>query len=364
MRSVVARRLAAISIALATSLSLTGLAAGPAATAAPATDGTSAPRIVGGKPASTASYPWQVRLEVATTTGTGLCGGAVIHSRIVLTAAHCVVGDFQVQGITAYFGRDLVATGGVMANAVGFLQNQSYNPSTANYDFATIYFDIPIPAQFTPIKVAGANERSLWKAKRVATIAGFGNTTEGGQLSPTLLQAPMPIHSDKTCTKAYGTSFFKGSMVCAGAMKGGVSTCQGDSGGPLVVRGDKGVWRIAGIVSWAEGCARPGKPTVFTRIAEPAMTALLLQDIEFVKQNNPGLFPGVEAAIDIVGSGAVPKGCTAAKKAAKKAKTAVAQRAKAVKAAKTKPAKAKAMKALQAAKTKSRKAQSKAKASC
>ncbi|MCW2947009.1 MAG: trypsin-7-like, partial [Actinoallomurus sp.] len=42
-------------------------------------------------------------------------------------------------------------------------------------------------------------------------------------------------------------------------------TCQFDSGGPLVVQG-----RLAGLTSWAYGCARPGYPGVYTRL--PAFT--------------------------------------------------------------------------------------------
>lgn len=354
-------------ITLATTLALTSLVAASTATAeAAATDGPQHPGIVGGTTATTATYPWQVRLEISTNVGSFLCGGAVIHSRIVLTAAHCLSGDFTVQGVTAYFGRDLASSGGTAAAAVGGLASNSYNPGTFSYDWATIYFDTPIPAVFTPIKIAGKNERSLWSAGRVATAVGFGNTTEGGQTSPTLLQVPMPIQADSTCSgdDVYGTAFSKASMLCAGAMAGGKSTCQGDSGGPLIVRGDKDVWRIAGIVSWAEGCARPNRPTVFTRIAEPAVTALLQQEIDLVKQNNPSLFPGTESAIDIVGSGAVPYGCTAAKKKAKSAKATVASKAKAVKAAKTKAAKAKAVKALKAAQKKSKAAQKKAKKAC
>ncbi len=77
-----------------------------------------------------------------------------------------------------------------------------------------------------------------------------------------LQKATVPIVSDAKCAAAYGTSFDAATMVCAGYDQGGTDTCQGDSGGPLVVAG-----KLAGITSWGEGCARPGKYGVYTRVS-------------------------------------------------------------------------------------------------
>lgn len=55
-------------------------------------------------------------------------------------------------------------------------------------------------------------------------------------------------------------------VFCAGHRTSGRNTCQGDSGGPAMAR-VKGVWKVAGIVSYADGCARAKKPTVFTRVS-------------------------------------------------------------------------------------------------
>jgi secreted trypsin-like serine protease len=56
-------------------------------------------------------------------------------------------------------------------------------------------------------------------------------------------------------------------MVCAGYPEGGVDTCQGDSGGPMF--GDaSGVLRVVGVTSWGNGCAQPGQPGVYARVAD------------------------------------------------------------------------------------------------
>jgi secreted trypsin-like serine protease len=50
-----------------------------------------------------------------------------------------------------------------------------------------------------------------------------------------------------------------------------VDTCQGDSGGPMLGRGSSGALRIVGTTSFGEGCARPGKPGVYGRVADDTL---------------------------------------------------------------------------------------------
>jgi secreted trypsin-like serine protease len=56
-------------------------------------------------------------------------------------------------------------------------------------------------------------------------------------------------------------------MVCAGYPRGGTDTCEGDSGGPLLASVERR-FRLAAATSFGAGCAQPGKPGVYARLAE------------------------------------------------------------------------------------------------
>jgi secreted trypsin-like serine protease len=71
----------------------------------------------------------------------------------------------------------------------------------------------------------------------------------------------VPVVGGAGCRTGY-PEYSPSSMLCAGYPEGGIDACKGDSGGPLVVDGG-----LIGIVSYGEGCAKPGKPGVYTRVS-------------------------------------------------------------------------------------------------
>lgn len=293
------------------------------------------PGIVGGTPAPATKYPFFAQLQILTQDGVGQCGGALVTPVVVLTAAHCVDGA---QAAAATFGQSQSGSGGQTVMAAGAIGAPDYNKNLLDVDYGFVVLEQPVTA-YPTIRIAGPTETALWRpGARVGAIMGFGRVVEGGQSSPTLLDVALPIMSDSVCGAAasYGTTFRPTSMLCVGYAEGGRATCQGDSGGPFVVPGDGGVWRIAGLVSWAEGCARPNKPSVFTRAADPGLGARIQQFLNDVRTANPQYFPGVYSDTNILGAGAVPFGCGAAQGASAGAAAAVGAATKAVKKAKAK----------------------------
>src|SRR5690606_32067606 len=110
------------------------------------------------------------------------------------------------------------------------------------------------------------------------------------------------------------------------------------SGGPLSAPVDGGGFRLVGVVSWGNGCAKPDFPGIYTRVAEPAVATQVEALAKLAAQVFN--FPGQYAGVSIIGSGAKPAGCSAAVNASATANAAVTQAQKSVKKAKNQQKKA------------------------
>jgi trypsin len=288
------------------------LAAGISSASAAPGD-TAEPRIVGGQTTTIEEYPWQAGL-LAAGSGSALnrqfCGGSLLTTRIVITAAHCVRNNDPDCGSDAacappgsdpggdgtekidpndleiLLGTTTLSTAtdaddyGVYPDHGAISFDPAFNPSNFRNDVAYVVLTggVVESAEIRTIDIAGGGEEQLWAPGMFAEISGWGHTTEGGVKSNTLRAASVPIISDAACGSStmYGGAFHRPSMICAGFTQGGVDTCQGDSGGPLQapLEGPPGDYRLVGITSWGQGCARPNKPGVYTRIAEEGALGL------------------------------------------------------------------------------------------
>ncbi len=216
------------------------------------------PRIVGGVPSQPGVWPFAVALEQPS--GWQYCGASLISASWVLTAAHCQVevGDLAIIGRV-----DLRQTSVGERIAIAETRTHELYTSAENgSDVAVLRLAHPSTAK--PVNLV---PNGWFGPGQAATIIGWGLTSEGASsTSPVLREATdVPIWAPAVCSVAYAG--LPTTVLCAGLSQGGKDTCQGDSGGPLLVKGLDGAWGQAGITSFGEGCARPGKPGVYTAVA-------------------------------------------------------------------------------------------------
>ena len=229
--------------------------------------------VVGGSDAGPTEFPSVAEI----TFGAFACTGTLIDSTHVLSAGHCGSATGAAVASPVGWPTPLIDVR-IGSNKSGQGERIPVSSVTVSPDYLglTSRNDLSIltlsrASTKAPTKVAGASERSIWNPGVLATIAGWGVTEEDGDLPDTLQKAQVPITTDAYCESAYsdddGWDFDPETMVCAGYPQGGVDTCQGDSGGPLFADGSGGR-RVVGVTSWGNGCAQPGQPGVYARVAD------------------------------------------------------------------------------------------------
>jgi trypsin len=221
-------------------------------------------KIVGGIPAYKGELPFQVSLQ--SRAGTHFCGGSLIKRNWVLTAAHCVQSSTPIQVVVGLYDQknnEDVET----FSTLKIVSHPKFNGMSLDFDYALI--ELSGDSKYRPINlnrvepgVASENDPFMvW-------TSGWGTTSESSSMLPNILQkVEIPLVSTTTCnaTQAYN-GIITARMLCAGLRMGGKNSCQGDSGGPLFTRQANGDYNLIGVVSWGEGCARPDKYGVFSKV--------------------------------------------------------------------------------------------------
>jgi secreted trypsin-like serine protease len=229
-----------------------------AAVAAPAFAADREPRIVGGEVAPSGAYPWMVWLTMG---GNQFCGGTLIASDTVLTAAHCTAG-LTPDEMQVVVGREQLSddSSGEVIDVVGYAEYPG------RVDAAILR--LAEPAGIDPVGLTTPEEAALYAPGGDATAVGWGLRREyGTKPSDNLREVDVPIVSDRACERAYGHDVVKTSTeICAGAE--GRDTCAGDSGGPLLVWDEAGTPLQVGITSFGHGCGRAKYPGVYAEVPE------------------------------------------------------------------------------------------------
>lgn len=215
-------------------------------------------RIIGGHSAIIEDFPYQAALFRYNHL---YCGAVIIHTKYLLTAAHCTFG-LNPKSLS-------VRVGASHRNKLtkillhDCINHPDYNDGNVVNDISLLILknELKFNKQVAAIALPQLNEKL--PEGTLVTISGWGSN--GTKIEQKELQyVNVPIVDTKICKEAYsGYANIEESMLCAGFLNtGGKDSCQGDSGGPLVTNG-----KLYGVVSWGHGCAKPYYPGVYTNVS-------------------------------------------------------------------------------------------------
>ncbi|KFB47111.1 AGAP006674-PA-like protein [Anopheles sinensis] len=234
-------------------------------------------RVVGGYPATAGQFPYQALLLSDLGNGySSVCGGTVITSNYILTAAHCVTDDFKniLNGGVAILGAKDRTVYESTQQRISYARanirvHPAYDVNNILNDIATVRLNAPaVFGSYVKAIALPARSDSRTFAGFEGTVSGFGRTSDapGSSISSVLMYTRNPVMSQAQCNLQWSTSQVLAQHVCFDPA-GGRATCNGDSGGPLAVQ-DAGRSLQVGITSFgaAVGCAA-GYPSVFVRIS-------------------------------------------------------------------------------------------------
>ncbi|GFG35389.1 hypothetical protein Cfor_10120 [Coptotermes formosanus] len=231
-------------------------------------------RVVGGEDGEPAEWCWQVAL--INSLNQYLCGGALIGTQWVLTAAHCVtnivrsgdaiyvrVGDHD---LTRKYGSPGAQTLRVATTYI----HHNHNSQTLDNDIALLKLHGQAELKDGVCLVCLPARGVSQAAGKRCTVTGYGYMGEAGPIPLRVREAEIPIVSDAECIRKINAVTEKifilpASSFCAGGEEGN-DACQGDGGGPLVCQ-DDGFYELAGLVSWGFGCGRVDVPGVYVKVS-------------------------------------------------------------------------------------------------
>lgn len=244
------------------------------------------PTVTGGRSVNLGAYPFAVAIfRDQVSLLNYWCGGTLITSRVVLSAAHCF---YYSLNNTVYHAR----IGGVNISDTSsgrYLQRTVASVHLhPDYDDRRHYNDVALlvlnlPARHRTIERLLAclpDANAAFPTATHGTVLGWGHNSFGGTLQAILQEAQVPLVDNAACDRAYHSlgsyerEFPNGineHFICAGnTTAGGVDACQQDSGGPLIVdvqRDGETYHEVIGVVSFGVGCGSAAYPGVYTSVS-------------------------------------------------------------------------------------------------
>ncbi|XP_075136665.1 chymotrypsinogen A-like [Leptodactylus fuscus] len=217
-------------------------------------------RIVNGENAVSGSWPWQVSLQ--DNTGFHFCGGSLINSLWVVTAAHCGVTTSH-RVILGEYNRSSNAEPIQTKTISRVFRHPNYSSLTTVNDITLLKLTSAATFNQRVAPVCLAASSDVFNGGERCVTTGWGYVNAASQITPSKLQqVALPLLTTADCQRYWGTRI-QSTMICAGAS--GASSCMGDSGGPLVCQRN-GAWTLVGVVSWGSSSCSTTTPAVYARV--------------------------------------------------------------------------------------------------
>ncbi|CAH1797935.1 unnamed protein product [Owenia fusiformis] len=218
--------------------------------------------IIGGREARQNAWPWQVSLWFQGRHG---CGGSIINSKWILTAAHCVQGK-PAFGYVIKVGlhNQMMRSSTTKDHRVSRIivhpgWQRSMGPTVNDNDIALMELSSPIDLSNSGAAVVCLPSSSDQFSGQ-CTATGWGETMGTGN-KQVLQEVNVPVYGDQQCKSFWGSQI-SSRQICMGTNS--QTACFGDSGGPLVCRQGNS-YKLAGVTSWGtKPCG--GKPAIYTKV--------------------------------------------------------------------------------------------------
>merc|ERR1719244_689357 len=232
-------------------------------------------RIVGGAEADINEWPWMVSM-LFSDGARHKCGGTVVASEWIVTAAHCLYEDQELivetkfEDVSIVLGEhdNFLEGEEILPRKVvkisKYIKHPEYDKLTSNADIALLKLAEKVDLNtYTPACMANTGDDFVGKT---AWVYGWGALSYGTQDYPDKLQElSVKIVSQEVCQAAHvdlGWTITDG-MLCAGGVTG-QDSCQGDSGGPLTLD-INGQHHLIGDVSFGDKCALEGRYGIYAK---------------------------------------------------------------------------------------------------